>query len=511
MEIVNFQIIFTLILGLHFLLAFTLYIIGIEPIYQHFTPFYSTLKPIYYNIPTSILFPLFFLIVLSISSSKYNLYKKCTLIVSLFTGYILITKFITKTHSIQQLTQEGILLIVSISLLYSASKLVVKNNWAEKNFNTFTYVLLFYIISILLCLSIASLRNGIQGIAEPYTRTKYEYIGDIGITPNIYLLLKNYHQLQPQLSLHAKLAPPGPLIILWTLSYIFGRSPLNLAIATVIFGSTALIPLYLWGKEISQKIQINPLQICILYIVMPGIILFTATSSEVLYMPFLFLSLYLFEKAINVKSPIIMCFAGLSFAILSFLKFTLLSVAIYFLLNGLSLLISKKQSFILLTSYALIMLLSFTAFYGLLHLSTGYRPIMVFFQAHSQFLQDLNALREISPRYSLSWFKFFNSWSWLYFSGIPIVVGLILTFAKTESYKSGMFWILILTLLALTSAYIAPGEGERSALYVYPFILLLSILGWGRELRESIPLLNSIIIFQLFQCTLTESLLYTYW
>ncbi|MCX8064958.1 MAG: hypothetical protein N3G21_07275, partial [Candidatus Hydrogenedentes bacterium] len=372
-------------------------------------------------------------------------------------------------------------------------------------------IILLLAIHILLSLSIASLRNGVHSVAEPYIRTEYEYIGDIGITSNIYQLLNNYHELQSKLSLHAKLAPPGPLIILWALSYILGRTPLTLAIATIILGSTALISLYLWAKEISQKFSVNPVQISILYAVMPGIILFTSTSSEILYMPFLFITLFFFERALNNKSLILISLGGFSFAILSFLKFTLLSTAIYFFLSGIFSIFSRKQKFSSLILYGVIMSASFIGFYIALYFLTGYQPVKVFLQAHTLFLQDIEAIKKLSPRYSIGWFKIFNTWSWLYFSGIPIAMGFFITLANTESYKKSSFWEIFLTFLILNLAYIAPGEGERSALYIYPFILLISTQAWNKEFSASPSILTNIVTFQIFQSVLTESLFYTYW
>lgn len=505
---------FLTLLGIHFALMLTCHVVGVEPIYKHIAPFYATLSPIHNNLYLSLLLPLTLLIVLILSTSKVNKYKVIgsTLIIL---SYFLIMLTLNKNYETKKLLREFLLLVVAL-----CSALLIKKNLPHINNNlhhnaTYIFRILFtiFLFSILLNISIASLRNGFLSIAEPYTRSKYEYVGDIGITTNIIKLLKNYHIFQPNLSLHAKLAPPGPLIILWLSSYIFGRTPLSLAIFTIIFGSTAIIPLYFWTKELSKESQfINPILICILYAVIPGIVIFSATSSEILYMPVLFLTLYLFEKSMNDNSIIFASLAGISFGLLSFFKFTLLSIAIYFLLKGIIFLISKKRTLLPLTKLAILMLLSFISFYIILFLLTGYRPLEVFLKAHSLFLRDLEEIESISPRYSLWWFKILNVWSWLYYAGMPITIGFLLSLFNKKSWFSANFYLFFITFLTLNLTYIAPGEGERSSLYIYPFLLLQSYTHQKSELlKNSHNLFNSIFTFQLFQSVLTECLFYTYW
>ncbi len=513
MSLLKYYISFLILLSIHFVLMLTCYIVGIEPIYKHITPLYATLSPIHNNLYLSLLLPLTLLVALILSTSRMNKYKVIGTTVIIL-SYFLIMFTLNKNYETRKLLRELLLFVVVLSCT-----LLIKKNLPYKNDNlphsaTYIFQILFtiFLFSILLNISIASLRNGFFSIAEPYTRSKYEYVGDIGITTNIIKLLRDYHILQPNLSLHAKLAPPGPLIILWLSSYIFGRTPLSLAIFTIIFGSTAIIPLYFWAKELSKESQfINPILICILYAVIPGIVIFSATSSEILYMPVLFLTLYLFEKSMNNNSTIFVSLAGISFGLLSFFKFTLLSIAIYFLLKGIIFLLSKKRTLLSLTKLAILMLLSFVSFYIILYLLTGYRPLEVFFKAQSLFLRDLEEIESISPRYSLWWFKILNVWSWLYYAGMPITIGFLLSLFNKKSWLSANFYLFFITFLTLNLAYIAPGEGERSSLYIYPFLLFQFYTHQKSELLNSDYLFNSIFTFQIFQSVLTECLFYTYW
>jgi len=41
-------------------------------------------------------------------------------------------------------------------------------------------------------------------------------------------------------------APAGPIALLWLLSFLVGRDPLPLSLATMFFGALGVWPLYLW-------------------------------------------------------------------------------------------------------------------------------------------------------------------------------------------------------------------------------------------------------------------------
>ncbi len=513
MTLSQYNIFFIIILSIHFMLMVVCNVIGIEPIYKHITPFYATLNPINSNLYLSLLLPFTIFVVLLLLTSKTIRYRIPLSVVIIF-SYFFTMLILDKNYGVQKILRESLLLIVAITfLIYITRNLYHISSIPNQNLSSALKVLFFlFCFSIILNISIASLRNGLFSIAEPYTRSKYEYVGDIGVTPSIFKLLKDYHLIQPNLSLHAKLAPPGPLILLWVSSYIFGRNPLNLAIFTIVFGSTAVILIYLWARELSKEFRtINPILFCILYATTPGIVIFTATASEILYMPILFLTLYLFEKSLNKNSFLHICIAGFSFAVLTFFKFTLLSIAIYFLVRGILYLISQKGNLLPLAKLAFFMLVSFIGFYLVLHLFTGYKPLEVFFQAYSLFRRDMKEIETISPRYSLWWFKVFNTWAWLYYAGIAISTGFVVSIFKKDSWKNPVFYLPFFTFLILNLAYIAPGEGERSSLYIYPFILLQALIFWNKNLTNSPPLFSSILIFQTVQSVLTECLFYTYW
>jgi len=127
------------------------------------------------------------------------------------------------------------------------------------------------------------------------------------------------------------------------------------------------------------------------------------------------------------------------------------------------------------------------------------------------FNKDIMALQSISPRYSLWWFKLFTPWAWIYFTGIPIFFGFLSQIKTTQKHDLVEYFLFLTTLLVLDIAYIAPGEGERSALYIFPFFLIPALRYWETKSEDSPNLVIVVSTFMIFQTVLTESLFYTYW
>lgn len=507
-NILFFFIIFCFILTTYFLFIFILYLIGVEPIYRHITPFYALWKPVYPSLFHSLKLP--FLILIGGFFLFYINHKIVRILCILVCSILLLLSYYIQEKTLSLLMFNNVFLFVFIIL----SPLLFTKILQRKNFEdtkkTIFILLGIYLFYILFSIEVASIRDGFTAISHPYQRAKYEYIGDIGITKNIYELFNRYHEIQPHLSLHGRLAPPGPLSLLWFCSYFIGKEPMALSLFTILFGGFAIFSLFLWIKKLSDNNTETAITGTFLYTLIPSLVLFCATSTEILYMPILFLVLWTFEKSLKESTLPVIFVSGILFAILSLFKFTLLSVGIYFLLRGVSLLYLKQTPFSRLLFLGLTMFSSFILFYFLLCSFTGYKPIQVFSNAQEMFQEDIQSLQIISPRYSLWWFKLFTPLSWIYFTGIPILLGFLGQLKTKERSGKTEIIVFLLTLLILNFAYIAPGEGERSALYVFPFFLVPAIRFWQNYFSNA-RIFGVVTLFLLFQTVLTESLFYTYW
>ncbi|MBI5094326.1 MAG: glycosyltransferase family 39 protein [Candidatus Hydrogenedentes bacterium] len=358
--------------------------------------------------------------------------------------------------------------------------------------------------------AIAMLREGPKGISGAYSRYQYEYISDIGKGRTFQGLFHDYVKIHPYLSMHAKVHPPGPIVLLWILSWFAGQEALSLSIATMAFGALGILPLYWWTRDLTNTRV--ALTCCLVYAVMPSIVLFTATSADILFTPFTFLTLFWFGRAVERRSVRYSLAAGALYAVLALISFSLVSLGAYFGLVGIWKLRNKETRGAVVQT-AFVMILAFVAVQGAVYAWSGFNIVECFRVSQEQFNRDQFEVDQAMPRYASWTWKVFNPLCWLYFAGIPVSV---LFFSRLRHAAAGtrtLFVIFALTLVVLDFLYLARGEGERSAMYVFPFLALPAahlLDDLGTRCQSLRPLATT-LTFLAFQCWLTESYFYTYW
>jgi len=367
------------------------------------------------------------------------------------------------------------------------------------------------IFAVLFAGAIAMIRGGFEGIAQAYRRETYEYIGDIGKAASIRALFTRYLEIQPYLSLHARAAPPGPIALLWLFSFVVGRSAKALSLATLAFGALAVVPLYFWVREITSHRA--ALASCLIYVLIPSIVLFSATCAEILFMPFLLATLFFFDRALRRGGIGYALAAGVGYGVLSLLKFTLLGVGAYFALAGLWML-GKRGYRRNVFQTAGLMLAGFLALHLGVRWWSGFDIAACFWTAKAHFDLDQHHLDQITPRLPGWTYRLLNPVTWFYFAGIPVsVLGLWRWRCPAADGTKGLFLVILGTLIVLDLLYLGRGEGERSALYIFPFMAvpaahLLEELG---QKARSITPLAATLSFLALQSWLTEAYFYTYW
>ncbi|HOH50410.1 MAG TPA: glycosyltransferase family 39 protein [Candidatus Hydrogenedentes bacterium] len=365
--------------------------------------------------------------------------------------------------------------------------------------------------------------RGLHGIAQAYQREAYEVIGDIGKAPSIRAFFGRYLSIHPYLSMHGKVHPPGPAALLWTLSYVVTNSAAALSLATVAVASLAVFPLYGWVRELfgprTAAVAV------LLYAVTPGVVLFTATSADALFPPFTLAALWLFQRALRGGRPAPAAAAGVAFACASLLKFSLLGLGAWFALCGLALL-PRRDRWGAVFRTAAVMFAAFLAVHIAVRLWSGFDYVAAFQAAKAQFDTDQHHLDELDPRYPGWTFRvFFNPATWFYFAGIPVsllFLGACARPGRAAREPGGeealfpprtVLVLLVLGALALNFLYLARGEGERSALYLYPFLIAPAAhaLAGICERERRAAALWTVLAFLAGQTLLTEMLFYTYW
>ena len=384
-----------------------------------------------------------------------------------------------------------------------------EDNWSPRTGRVFVAGLLVF--AILFPAALAMVREGPSGIAAPYERHDKEYIVDIGKGTSLQGLFRDYIKMHPHLSMHSKVHPPGPVALLWVFSMVtFTQAPLPLAITTILFGAAAVIPLYFWTRDMAGPRVARTA--CTLYAVVPTIVLFTATSADILFMPFTLTTLFLFWRALHRRSIPYALAAGFLYALMSLLSFSLVAIGAFFEFVSLWRLFQRGSRLAVFQTAAL-MLTAFIATHFAVRWWSGFDVIACFRICKEQFETDQANLDLITPRFPWWAWKFLNPLCWLYFAGIPVSVLFLRRLLKPEPDTRTLFLLFALTLLVLDLFYLARGEGERSAMYIIPFLVvpaahLLDRI--GRETRSIGPLAAT-VCFLAAQCWLTETMLYTYW
>jgi len=356
--------------------------------------------------------------------------------------------------------------------------------------------------------AVAMVRGGPDGIKQSYERHGYEYIDDIGKRSSIHDLFRDYNELQPYLSMHAKVHPPGPIVILWLMSYVAGREAMGLSLATMALGALSLIPLYLWVKDLADRRV--ALTCCILFSLMPSIVLFTATSADIMFLPFVLTTLFLFWRALDRGSIPYALAAGVLYGMLSLISFSLVSLGAFFAIAGLWRFREQRAAVIKTAATMVVGLLA-------LHLAvrwwSGFDVVACFTQSKAQFDTDQMYLDELAPRFPAWSWKLLNPACWFFFAGVPVSLLFVWRLRHREDAQGGLFVVFALTILALDILYLGRGEGERSAMYVLPFVVIpagFMLDAIGRKAESIGPLLVT-VSFLAFQCWFIESIFFTYW
>lgn len=446
----------------YFLLIYTLWIIGIEGIYAHPAPFYAIIYPAF-TAPNTL-------------------------------------------WLLQALLFPPIAILFTINTLQKNNLLNADPSPKSQRRLIAAFVLLAFTIP----LSIAMIRGGLHGVSQAYNRQALEYISDIGVGGSLHGLFNGYERYHQYLSMHSKVHPPGPIAILWIMSFLVGRTALALSLSTMAFGALSVIPFYLWTRDLfGYK---TALHATLLYIFVPTIVLFTATSADITFMPFTLTTLFLFWRSITRGSLRYALAAGITYALCSLISFSLIGVGAFFGLVGLwKLRDSATRPHVAVTTIGMLITLLLTHY--LIWLWSDFNIFRVFEISKLQFDTDQHNLDLYDPRYPAWTFRFLNPLSWFYFAGIPVsVLAIKQLFNRTSDHRP-IFIIIGITLLALDILYLARGEGERSAMYIMPFLVIPA----GYYLTEitqrsgSTQPLTATLLFLALQCWFTETILYTYW
>lgn len=507
--------------------------VGVESIYGHPTPFYAAFMPAFNMLAVPAFMAMVFGFVYLGYSRQYVTRSRWRLAVGvLFWGGVGLLPLVmgfaragdrgesVGTFVYFMLCQLAVLFVFLAGLTAIRRFLAPWEQFAEglttRDVRRFLGGLVLF--SFAFACAVAMIRGGTAGIAQAYLRQNTEMVGDIGIARSFLDMIDRYVELQPHLSVHGRCHPPGPILLLWFFTKGLGNDPLTLALCTVAFGALAVVPMYLWVREMLG--QRAGLTAAMLYTLVPSVVLFQATSADTLFPPFTLTTLWLFERALRRRSLGSAALAGVGYGVMGMMKYSLFGVGAYFAFVGLWWLLrgdddagtARAQRAAVLRT-AVVMGGVTALFHGVLHGLCGFELLKSMSLA-KQFVDADRGYEAVKlPRYGFWAWRVLNPLCWFYFAGIPVSLLFLRRVWRASPSVRGVCRVMALTALSQCLLYLGAGEGERSALYVFPFLVVPAALAldtFGQESKSPAPLLAT-LSFLAFQCWFTECYFYTYW
>ena len=379
-------------------------------------------------------------------------------------------------------------------------------------------IVFFFIISI----SVAMI-DGYREVAgrhlpaflEPYTRTRYEYYGDVPKVDQIGFLsfMRDYAkpELFSTLSTHAQTHPPGGILFLWIISKLFGYNLLAASLGSVIFTSLAVIPIYLLAKELYGEL-IGRYALA-LFLITPNFVMFTGTSMDGPFSLFPILSLYLFYRGIfSGRARLYGFLTGISLGCGLLMTYSTVFIGLFFNVVMLLTLIVDRSRFRRTLTLLVIAGVTCIAFYLLMFLFTGFNLIEAL---QASIRKDKEALgtgyETIGLYLHLS---VGNLFAFLIGVGIPITTVWLRQIVKTirEERRGDPIDIYVvgylISLLAIAFSTLFTMEVERVWIFMSPFI----IIPVAKHLSQrGLADLYWVAGLSCLQLVLFEVTLYTYW
>lgn len=405
----------------------------------------------------------------------------------------------------------------------------------------------------------------ILALLEPYTRTSLEYYGDVPRVNEKGLggFLRDYHKpaFFDTLSGHTRTHPPGGVIFLWGVSKLFGYNLVSASLASILFTALTIIPVYrlgtrLYGEEVGRYALA-------LFLITPNFVMFTGTSMDGPFSVFPIFGLYLFYKAISLHplktglpsaAPterdeyrveflhrffsekrrhrlramrrqlrtwhVYSLLSGVSLALGMFMTYSTVVIGIFLCVLTLLPLArletapigNWRGNFVRHLKVVLITGAGFVAFYLLLFVLTGFRPLEALWAAIKKDEAGMGTGYESVARYFH--ISFANLFAFLIGVGIPITTVWIRHLFKTvrawrENGTVDTFVIgYVITLLFFTFSTLFTMEVERIWIFMVPFLVIPVAKHLTERRRADFYWVAGMLVVQLI---VSEMLLYTYW
>jgi len=368
-------------------------------------------------------------------------------------------------------------------------------------------------------LLVAMIDGGPEAISATFRRWDYEYFGDVPFVLNPIQFLRDYVDLMAHpraLSMHSRVHPPGPVLMLWFITLFTGRDPLAASMGSVAVSNLTIVPLYYFVRRVfGDKAALYSV---LLYLFAPTVVMFTATSVDTFFCLFTAGSLCFFAAAMERDSRLSAALAGLSFALAILMSFNIGILGLFFAVVGVKYLANRENR--AKTFQCLAIMAGVFILFHVLAFGVGYNVFDCFAQASAQLRTDVINQDLYTPRAPYIIWRLGTPIAVLFFAGIP-VAGLFALWIRrgisgnnplsTVRDGAAYYFGFLATLIVFDLLYFGRGEGERAWVFLLPFIITPA----GALMAHRIAKPDAVLLWTLgvtfVQTFVMEALLFTYW
>jgi 4-amino-4-deoxy-L-arabinose transferase-like glycosyltransferase len=156
----------------------------------------------------------------------------------------------------------------------------------------------FFVASfVAIATSVAMLDGGPQSLIAPLLRTDVEYFGAIDRVRGVGEFLRDYPHVADSMPMHAQVHPPGAVLFVWAASKLLGGGPWAAAAGMIAFSALAVPIVYRWAGRVAGPGTAR--RAAAIYVLTPGVVLYTATSMDGPFAVPLIATMWLFWEAME--------------------------------------------------------------------------------------------------------------------------------------------------------------------------------------------------------------------
>jgi hypothetical protein len=350
--------------------------------------------------------------------------------------------------------------------------------------------------------AVAMIDGGPRAISKPFSWGGSEYFDDVRDVTSVKVFLGGYVRNMWHYSIHSRTHPPGPVLFLYCVKRVLGPSIQAAAWSAVAVTASAVVPFFLFARCVAgERVATMGMGI---YVVVPSLVLFGATSMDGVFLTSLMWSMYWMRRVIakpgigNSIAAGVALFVSLMLSYVAVCAVVLMAIYALMEVRGRPS-ICKVAGFFAIAAVLVVLLL------WSVYLGCGFNYVGSF-RASRHF--DHYSMRTFTMSFSRYLdISFSNLVAFLIGMGLPVVV----LWGKEMRSASRFVVAGTITIVGFSFAKLFTHETERIWLFFAP-VAILAAASWIARLKSDQQRALEWTLGLLFaQTWVFQVLLYTIW